>query len=128
MKTIELTTKIHAQMINISNAVQNAVSQLGITFGTITVFTPHTTCAITITENIDPGVRTDFLAYLDCAVPWSSEAYQHRGGNAAAHIKSSLVGTSVSIIVDAGQLKLGIWQAVYFCEFDGPRTREIWVG
>lgn len=128
MKRIEITTKSRDQMIDISNAVQNAVSQLGITFGNVTVFTPHTTCAITINENVDPGVRTDFLAHMDRTVLWASAAYQHRGGNAAAHIKSSLVGASVSIIVDSGQIKLGVWQAIYLCEFDGPRAREIWIG
>lgn len=128
MKKIEVTTKSRDQFLNITNAVQEAAFQLGITNGVITVYTPHTTCGVTINENADPDVISDLLGHLDRAVPWRSPDYQHRGGNAAAHIKSSLIGSSVSIIVESSKIKLGVWQAVYLCEFDGPRNREVWIG
>lgn len=128
MKRIEVTTKSRDQFLNITNAVQDAVFHLGISTGVITVFTPHTTCGLTINENADPDVVNDILAHLDQAVPWNAEFYRHQGGNSAAHIKASLIGSSVSVIVENCKLKLGVWQAIYLCEFDGPRAREVWVG
>ena len=128
MKKIEITTMSKNQFLNITNAVQDAVFHLGITNGVVTAYTPHTTCGMTINENADPDVLIDLLGHLDRAVPWNAPEYRHRGGNAAAHIKASLMGSSVSIIVECSKLKLGIWQAIYLCEFDGPRARDIWIG
>jgi secondary thiamine-phosphate synthase enzyme len=90
------------------------------------VFVPHTTAAVTINENADPSVQHDILADLNRLVPFAGP-YQHTEGNSAAHIKSSLVGPSETLIIEEGRLKLGTWQGVYFCEFDGPRTRKVWV-
>jgi len=90
------------------------------------LYVPHTTAAITINESADPSVRQDILKILNQVVPFEAE-YGHREGNSAAHIKATLVGESVTIPVEGGRLLLGTWQGVYFCEFDGPRSREAWV-
>ena len=94
--------------------------------GVVTVFVPHTTAGITINENADPDVQADMAAALDRAVPWSA-GYRHSEGNAAAHVKASMMGSSVRVIVQDGRLQLGTWQGIYFCEFDGPRSREVWI-
>jgi len=105
--------------------VARAVSESGITSGLLSVYVPHTTAGVTINENADPDVVHDILAQLDEAIPWRQEFYQHGEGNSAAHVKSSLVGCSTTIPLHAGKMTLGTWQAVYFCEFDGPRTRQV---
>jgi secondary thiamine-phosphate synthase enzyme len=85
----------------------------------------HTTAGLTINENADPDVVTDMLAELDRIVPWNNPAFKHTEGNSAAHVKASLTGASLAIPVNHGELVLGVWQAVYFCEFDGPRNRRV---
>jgi secondary thiamine-phosphate synthase enzyme len=90
------------------------------------IFVPHTTAGLTINENADPTVQSDLLKELDKIVPWR-DGYDHAEGNAAAHIKSSLVGQSHLVQIDGGRLKLGTWQGIYLAEFDGPRTRKVWV-
>ena len=90
------------------------------------VFVPHTTAGVTINENADPDVMADVGNALERMVPWRA-GYRHSEGNSAAHVKAGLVGSSVLVPVDGGRLALGTWQAVYFCEFDGPRTRRVWV-
>jgi len=92
----------------------------------VTVFVPHTTAGITINENADPDVTADMETALEKAVPWSA-GYRHGEGNAAAHVKASQMGASVQVLVEDGRLQLGTWQALYFCEFDGPRTRKVWI-
>ncbi len=114
-------------MVNITHEVKEAVKGLGITDGTVTVFTPHTTCGLTINENADPDVVHDFLKQLEVMVPWQQLFYKHLEGNAAAHIKASMMGFSQMIIVEDGALQLGTWQGIYLCEFDGPRTRSVFV-
>lgn len=99
---------------------------MGVNSGVATVFVPHTTAGITINENADPSVTSDIADALAKAVPWEAQ-YKHSEGNAAAHTKASMMGSSVQIIVEAGRLLLGTWQAVYFCEFDGPRSRTVWI-
>ena len=111
-------------MIDITDLVSKSVKESGIREGICVVFTPHTTAAVTINENADPDVQRDILASLSGIVP-SSGNYRHREGNADAHIKSSLVGVSQPVIIENGQLLLGTWQAIFFCEFDGPRTRRV---
>jgi secondary thiamine-phosphate synthase enzyme len=111
-------------MLDITSQVQAAVNEAGIGDGLVTVFVPHTTAGVTVNENADPDVVRDMLAALDQAVPWQQDFYRHDEGNSAAHVKSSMVGCSVSIPVGGGRMLLGTWQAVYFCEFDGPRTRQ----
>ncbi len=127
MKTFDVQTTQHAQFVNITDQVQQAVQALGVTDGVVTVFTPHTTCGLTINENEDPNVVSDILVQLGALVPWKNPAYIHAGGNTAAHVKTSLVGSSVSVIVAYGNVQLGMWQGIYLCEFDGPRIRHVWV-
>ena len=91
------------------------------------MFVPHTTAGVTINENADPDVVRDLTTALDRLVPWRGD-YRHGEGNSAAHIKASLMGSSVRVLVSAGRLQLGTWQGVFFCEFDGPRQRTVWIG
>jgi len=127
MRSFGVQTSTRSQCINITDQVQEAVQALGITDGVITVFTPHTTCAVTINENADPYVVGDILAQLEALAPWENAAYKHAGGNTAAHMKATLVGSSVQVIVTSGSLQLGMWQGIFLCEFDGPRIRHVWV-
>ena len=126
MKEIPLETHSRFEMIDITATVQKAVRDEGIKTGICLVYTPHTTAAITINENADPDVRRDILAALDRAVPFSAN-YRHAEGNSAAHVKSSMVGASELIIIEKGRLVLGTWQSIFFCEFDGPRTRKFFI-
>lgn len=113
-------------MIDISREVRRAVSESGIRSGVCTVFTPHTTAAVTINENADPDVVHDLLMELDKIVP-QQDGYLHAEGNSAAHLKSSLIGASETLIIEEGSPLLGTWQGIYFCEFDGPRLRKVQV-
>jgi secondary thiamine-phosphate synthase enzyme len=126
MRSFTIRTQKHTQFLDITREVQLAVSGLGIKSGVISIFVPHTTAGITINENADPDVTSDIINALDTAVPWQA-GYQHSEGNAAAHVKASMMGASVQVIVENGQLQLGTWQAIYLCEFDGPRSRNVWV-
>jgi len=127
MTELTVATLQPAQFIDITGAVQRAISATGVTDGVCTVFVPHTTAGITIQENADPDVVTDMLYALDQVVPLRNSHYRHAEGNSAAHVKASLLGSSVTALIKAGRLQLGTWQALYFCEFDGPRTRQVWV-
>jgi secondary thiamine-phosphate synthase enzyme len=126
MKEISLGTRSRVEMIDITAAIQKAIGEEKIEEGICLVYTPHTTAAITINENADPDVPRDILAALDRAVPFSAN-YRHAEGNSAAHVKSSMVGASELIIIEKGRLVLGTWQSIFFCEFDGPRTRKIFI-
>jgi secondary thiamine-phosphate synthase enzyme len=127
VKTFGIETRARTQFVAITDLVQAAVRELGIRDGTVTVFVPHTTAGVTINENADPDVVADMAMALDRMVPWNA-GYAHEEGNAAAHVKASLMGSSVRVLVESGRLRLGTWQGIYFCEFDGPRTRNVWVG
>jgi secondary thiamine-phosphate synthase enzyme len=122
----EVRTPSHACLVNITAQVAALVSQSGVKEGLCCVFVPHTTAGITINENADPTVRSDILRKLDELVPWEGN-YNHSEGNAAAHIKVSMVGTSQLVLVSGGKLQFGTWQGIYLAEFDGPRTRRVWV-
>ena len=111
-------------MIDITDKVQEAVSECGARSGLCHIYVPHTTAGVFINENADPDVMDDFLNTLDRLVPWKND-YRHVEGNAAAHIKSSLIGTAQTVPVNNGQLALGRWQGIYFAEFDGPRERQL---
>lgn len=126
MKGFTVQTRERTQLVDITADVEKAVSALGLENGVVTVFVPHTTAGITINENADPDVVADIKTALDRLVPWQA-AYRHGEGNAAAHIKASLLGSSVRAIVEGGRLQLGTWQGIYLCEFDGPRARKVWV-
>ena len=113
-------------LINITAKVKEAVKKSGVQDGICVIYCPHTTAGITINENTDPDVVTDILAGLEYAFPDRKE-FRHAEGNSSAHLKSSCIGNSETVIVEKGQLKMGIWQCIYFCEFDGPRTRTFYV-
>lgn len=123
----EVRTRRRDEMVDITDQVHKAVASSGVREGAATVFVPHTTAGVTINENADPDVVHDVLAVLDRAAPWRWEAYEHGEGNSAAHAKSSIVGCSTTLPVVGGQIVLGTWQGVYFCEFDGPRSRRFLV-
>ena len=126
MQSLSIRTQKHTQFLNITREVQSSVAGLGLKSGVVSVFVPHTTAGIMINENADPDVTFDIGQALERAAPWEA-GYRHSEGNAAAHVKASMMGSSVQIIVESGQLQLGTWQAIYFCEFDGPRSRNVWV-
>ena len=113
-------------LIDITGEVQAAITESGVNEGFCIVFCPHTTAAVTINENADPDVKSDFVMGLDTAFP-DLEGFDHAEGNSDAHIKSSTVGASETIIISGGRLLLGTWQGIYFCEFDGPRNRKFYV-
>jgi secondary thiamine-phosphate synthase enzyme len=119
-----VSTRARVQFIDITDRVQEAVRESGVRSGVVHVFVPHTTAGITINENADPSVVTDVLAALERAVPRDA-AYEHSEGNSPAHVKASIMGFCQTLLVEDGSLLLGTWQAVYFCEFDGPRTRRV---
>jgi secondary thiamine-phosphate synthase enzyme len=118
-------TPQHACMVDITGEVARIVKESGASAGLATVFIPHTTAGVTIQENADPDVVHDFLETLERIVPWRADFYEHSEGNSAAHVKSSLVGCSAQVPIEGGRLALGTWQGIYFCEFDGPRTRQV---
>ena len=126
MRSFSLRTNARSEMIDITGEVRRIVRESGVREGVCRVFVPHTTAAVTINENADPDVPRDLLTALDRIVPWN-DRYRHGEGNAAAHVKSSLFGASESVFVEEGDLVLGTWQALFFCEFDGPRTRRVLV-
>ena len=113
-------------MVDITDNVRKTVREMEIEDGIITVYCPHTTAGVVINESHDPAVQQDILKRLDDLVPPDLE-YKHLEDNSDAHIKSSLIGSSVQVFVEKGDLQLGTWQTIYFCEFDGPRNREIWI-
>lgn len=123
---MNIKTSKHTQMINITGTVQKAVTESGVKEGICTVFIPHTTAAVTINENADPDVVRDFTMEINKIVPWE-DGYQHMEGNSAAHLKASMIGFSELVIIDEGRLVLGTWQGIYFCEFDGPRSRKLYL-
>ena len=125
-KTVTVKTDQPQQFIDITPQARLVVRESGVKSGVCRVFVPHTTAAVTINENADPDVRKDILSRLDEVAP-ADGAYQHSEGNAHAHIKASLVGSSVTVFVEAGQLVLGTWQSIFLCEFDGPRTRNLMI-
>ena len=121
---IPVRTSSHTQMIDITRQVQQAVYESGVTDGLCIVFVPHTTAAVTINENADPDVQTDFMKEINKIVPWE-DGYLHMEGNAAAHLKASMMGFSETVIIKDGRLVLGTWQGIYFLEYDGARNRKV---
>jgi secondary thiamine-phosphate synthase enzyme len=120
-------TKSRNQMIDITSQVRSLVSKSGIADGDVIVYCPHTTAGITINENADPSVTDDILLTLEELIPHRQPGYRHSEGNSDSHCKSSVVGCSEQILIKDKSLQLGTWQAVFFCEFDGPRTRRVMV-
>jgi len=123
---IEVHTPKRSALVEITTQIQRLVVKSGVQDGICYIFIPHTTAGVIINENADPTVQSDLLAELDKMVPWE-DGYDHSEGNSAAHIKSSIVGASQFVFVSGGTLKLGTWQGIYLAEFDGPRTRKVWI-
>ncbi|MBR0397062.1 MAG: YjbQ family protein [Eubacterium sp.] len=119
-------TDKHTEMIDITRQVQGVVREKNVDRGICVVYVPHTTAAITINENADPDVVRDFTMEINKLVPWE-DGYRHAEGNSAAHLKASMIGFSQTILIEDGRLVLGTWQGIYFCEFDGPRSRKVYV-
>ena len=126
MNIIEIRTKSREEFIDLTAEVERIVSASGAKRGSCVVTVPHTTAGVTVNENADPDVRTDMAMVLRRMVP-ETLPYAHGEGNSPAHVKASLVGSSVILIVEEGRLRLGTWQGIFFCEFDGPRVRKAWV-
>jgi secondary thiamine-phosphate synthase enzyme len=127
MQTFTVKTQKRNELVEITDQVRAALKTAGVQSGTCVVYCPHTTAAVTINENADPDVVHDMLAYLNRAIPKEQPDFRHGEGNSDSHIKASLVGPSVTLLVEQGALVLGRWQGVYFCEFDGPRSRTVHV-
>ena len=127
MIEITLQTSARTEFIDVTARVADAAARLGVADGAVVVFNPHTTAGVTINEGADPDVVRDLDVILDRLVPWTG-GYRHAEGNAAAHAKALLCGSSATLLVSGGTPVLGTWQAVWFCEFDGPRRRRLLVG
>jgi len=126
MKEINVRTNSRTEMIDITSLVQAAVEERKVKSGICVIFTPHTTAAVTINENADPDVPIDIISALERAFPQNAN-YRHAEGNSPAHAKSSLVGASELVLIEDGRIVLGVWQSIFFCEFDGPRSRKIFL-
>lgn len=126
MREFTIQTGSHTEFVNIDSRIQEIVDEERVADGICHVFVPHTTAAVTVNENADPDVRSDMEMILDRAVPWTG-GYAHAEGNAAAHLKASMMGSGETLFIQDGRLVLGTWQSVFFCEFDGPRRRKVWV-
>lgn len=126
MKTIEVKTQAREELVDITARVREELVSSGIKDGICYVYVPHTTAAVTINENADPSVKEDILMALRKIVP-DSLPYRHSEGNSPAHVKACLIGSSIKVIIEEGQLALGTWQGIFFCEFDGPRSRNVFI-
>jgi secondary thiamine-phosphate synthase enzyme len=124
IKTIPVKTSARTEMVDVTSLVEEELAGAGISEGRITLYAPHTTAAITVNEGADPAVKADILMILNRIIPWEAD-YKHLEGNSPAHVKASLIGPSETVLVTKGRLLLGAWQRIYFCEFDGPRNRQI---
>jgi secondary thiamine-phosphate synthase enzyme len=124
---ISVQTRSRTELVDITSQIAGVVREAGIGDALCTIYVPHTTAAVTINENADPSVIHDILKVVDSVIPFSDPGYRHSEGNSAAHIKSSMLGCSQNVLVEGGSLRLGTWQGIFFAEFDGPRSRKVWV-
>ena len=124
IKQLSVKTSSRVELVDITSMIQSTVKESKIKSGICTVYVPHTTAGVTINENADPSVKSDIIKELNKVIPFDDN-YSHLEGNAAAHIKSTLVGASETIMIENGSLVLGTWQGIFFCEFDGPRSRKV---
>lgn len=123
---LSVKTRATTEFVKIEEQVQDVIDESGIKDGLCCIYVPHTTAAVTINEGADSSVVSDMLKELNLVIPFDNN-YSHSEGNSAAHIKTTLVGPSVTVIIENGTLQLGTWQSIFFCEFDGPRNRKIWI-
>ena len=127
MQTVSVPTRQRNQMVDVTALVQRVVREANLRSGYVICYVPHTTAGITIQENADPDVVHDVLYKLEQIVPRDERAFRHAEGNSDSHIKASMMGSSVTVLVEDGQLVFGTWQGIYFCEFDGPRQRTMMI-
>ena len=123
--SFDVQTSARSEMVEVTDRVRRAVGEANLLDGIAVVYVPHTTAGVTVQENADPDVKRDFLGKLDRLFPEGEPFYRHAEGNSDSHLKASLVGSSATLVVEAGRVTLGRWQGVYLCEFDGPRTRSV---
>jgi len=126
LQTLSLHTNTRTEFLDLTLQVQEVVSQSGVSEGLCHIFVPHTTAGVTINENADPSVKADILMVLSKLIS-DREAYRHQEGNSPAHVKASVIGSHQGVLVSKGRLLLGTWQGIFFCEFDGPRSRRVHV-
>jgi secondary thiamine-phosphate synthase enzyme len=127
LQTVAVRTSARNEMLEVTDRVERLIRSNNVNEGMAIVYVPHTTAAVTINENADPDVRHDMLQKLETLIPKREAYYQHGEGNSDSHVKTSLVGNSATVLIERGRLVLGRWQGIYFCEFDGPREREMMV-
>ena len=127
VERIFVNTQAHTEFIDITRELKTLIARMSFKNGILHLFVPHTTAALTINENSDPAVPYDILCALNAAVPWMQPHFRHGEGNSAAHVKASMMGFNASVFVENSELMLGQWQGVFFCEFDGPRQRQLWI-
>jgi secondary thiamine-phosphate synthase enzyme len=123
--TVPVQTRSRNEIVDVTDRVQRLIEEHGVREGLVILYVPHTTAAVTVNENYDPDVKHDVLAKLSAMIPKDETYYQHDEGNSDSHLKTALTGNSAMLIVEQGKLLLGQWQGIYFCEFDGPRNREL---
>ena len=126
MKKLTIQTTRKVQLVDITALVRDTIENSDVDASVCLIYSPHTTVGITINEHADPAVAEDMIAALEEIVP-EDRPWRHREGNSPAHVKASLVGSSALVSLESGRLVLGTWQGIFFCEFDGPRTREVWL-
>lgn len=124
--SFSLRTSKKEELVDLTGKIQELVTKSGLKNGLVVIYVPHTTCGVTINENANPDVQSDLLMALKKAIP-DTLPYSHLEGNSPAHVKASLVGSSQMVLVEEGRLKLGTWQGIFLCEFDGPRLRQVWI-
>jgi secondary thiamine-phosphate synthase enzyme len=124
---LSVKTSAKTELIDITSKINQVVKESGVTAGLCMLYVPHTTAGITINESADPSVKDDILMILNQIVPWKAN-YQHLEGNSPAHVKSTMIGASELVAIENSSMVLGTWQGIFFCEFDGPRTRKVHVG
>ena len=126
MRTFSVSTSERVDLVEITSTVAQEVAKSGVGTGTVTIYVPHTTCGVTINESADPDVARDIKMHLAKLVPQDG-GFKHYEGNSDSHIKTSMIGSSESIIIENGKLVLGTWQGIFLCDFDGPRTRKVYI-
>jgi len=127
MIELKIHSREHTEFIVLTPSIQRTITEQGWKEGVVTIYVPHTTAGVAIQENADPDVVRDMIYALEKADPWRDSQYRHGEGNTAAHVKAAMLGSSAQCLVEKGRLRLGAWQGIFFCEFDGPRNREVWV-
>ena len=127
VERIFVNTQSHTEFIDLTRELKTLIARLSFKNGMLHLFVPHTTAAVTLNENADPAIPYDILCALNQAVPWMQPHFRHAEGNSAAHVKASMMGFNATVFVENSELMLGQWQGIFFCEFDGPRQRQLWV-